>query len=98
MPNSRLNFQPKRFPILHSRWIDISNVGYFGHGRFGQDISAMDISAMENVKGGRFGHNHKFICLCVCMGGLMFVHAPGCMYMFACMNASCMLDGALLSD
>ena len=42
------------------------NVGYFGHGRFGhghfgQDISATDISAMKNVKGGRFGHNHKFM-------------------------------------
>ena len=40
------------------------NVGHFGHGyfglgRFGPDISAMDVSATENDKGGRFGQNHK---------------------------------------
>ena len=28
--------------------------GHFGHGRFGPDILAMDISATENAKGGRF--------------------------------------------
>ena len=28
--------------------------GHFGLGRFG-----LDISAKENAKGGRFGHNHK---------------------------------------
>ena len=75
------------------------NVGYFshghiGHGSFGQDISARDISATENVEGGRFGHNHKFICLCVCMGGLMFACAR--VYVHVCMHA-CMRDGVLLS-
>ena len=30
----------------------------------------------ENVKGGRFGHNHNFMCLCVCIGALMFLHVP----------------------
>ena len=37
--------------------------GYFGLGRFGPDISAT-----ENVKGGRFGHNHKLwvgVCACI---------------------------------
>ena len=37
--------------------------GYFGLGRFGPDISAT-----ENVKGGRFGPNHKLwvgVCACI---------------------------------
>ena len=33
---------------------------HFGHGRFDPDISATDISAIENADGGRFGRNHKF--------------------------------------
>ena len=36
-------------------------LGHFGLGRFGLDISATDVSATENAKGGRFGHNHKFL-------------------------------------
>ena len=40
------------------------NVGHFGHthfglGRFGPNISATDVSATENAKGGPFGQNHK---------------------------------------
>ena len=35
--------------------------GHFGLGRFGLDISATDVSATENAKGGRFGHNHKWV-------------------------------------
>ena len=35
-------------------------LGHFRHGHFGPDISATDISAIENAEGGRFGHNHKF--------------------------------------
>ena len=31
------------------------------------DISAMDVSAAENAKGGRFGHNHKLLVWDVCM-------------------------------
>ena len=47
-------------------------LGHFGHrhfglGRFGPDISATDVSAMENAKGGRFGHNHKLWVWDVCM-------------------------------
>ena len=37
-------------------------------GRFDPDISATDVSATENAKGGRFGHNHKFwvgVCACI---------------------------------
>ena len=54
------------------------NVGHFGHGhfghghfglgRFGPSISATDVSAMENAKGGRFGQNHKLwvgVCACI---------------------------------
>ena len=44
----------------------------------------MDTSATENFKEGRFGHSNKFMCLCICMGGLMFVRVPGCIYMCAC--------------
>ena len=64
---------------LNSLWIDrvmhlnIWNVGHFGHrhcglGRFGPDISAADVSATENAKGGRFGQNHKLlvgVCACI---------------------------------
>ena len=59
-----------------------SNVGHFGYGCFGQEISAME----KIAKGGRFGHNHKFMCLYVCMDGLMFV----CVYqgICACVHAS----------
>ena len=40
------------------------NVGHFGHrhfglGHFSPDISATNVSAKENAKGGRFGPNHK---------------------------------------
>ena len=72
------------------------HVGRFGHGHFDQNISAMDISARtfrpwtfrprKNAKGGRFGHNNKFMCVCVCMDGWMFVRLPGCMYMCVCMH------------
>ena len=41
--------------------------GHFVLGHFGPDISATDISAKENAKGGRFGHNHKFWVCDVCM-------------------------------
>ena len=49
------------------------NVGHLGHGhfglrRFGPDIWATDVSATENAKGGRFGHNHKLwvgVCACI---------------------------------
>ena len=47
-------------------------LGHFSHrhlglGRFGLDISATNVSATENVEGGRFGHNHKFWVWDVCM-------------------------------
>ena len=41
--------------------------GHFGLGRFGLEISATDVSAAENVEGGRFSHNHKFGVWDVCM-------------------------------
>ena len=44
------------------------NEGHFGRGHFGPDISATDVSATKNVKGGRFGHNHKLwvgVCACI---------------------------------
>ena len=51
--------------------IIILNVGHFGHrhfglGRFGPDISAMDVSATENAKGGRFGQNWG-VCMHKCV-------------------------------
>ena len=51
------------------------------------DISAMDISAIKNAKGGRFGQNHKFMYFCL-YGGLMLMCA-GCinMCLHACMQA-----------
>ena len=42
--------------------------GHFGLGLFGLDILATDVSATQHAKGGRFGHNHKFL-------GLGCVHA-----------------------
>ena len=68
-----------------------SNVGYFGHGRFGhghfgQDFSATDISAMENAKGGRFGHNHTFMYFLVYRFSWIGLDVcGGCMYM--CLHA-----------
>ena len=58
--------------ILSNR-MSIVNVGHFGHGhfglgRFGLDISAKDVLATENAKGGRFGQNHKLwvgVCACI---------------------------------
>ena len=41
------------------------NVGHFGLGRFGPDISATDVSATENAKGGRFGQIINFGLGCV---------------------------------
>ena len=35
--------------------------GHFGLGRFGPDISAREITATDNAKGGRFGHNNKLL-------------------------------------
>ena len=56
---------------------------HFGHGRFGQDISVTNISATENTKGGRFGHNHKKF-FSVYIDWLMIMPVPGsmcaCMY------------------
>ena len=37
----------------------VSVLGHFGHGCFGPDILARNISATHNAKGGRFGHNNK---------------------------------------
>ena len=47
----------------------------------------MDISAIKNAKGGRFGQNHKFMYFCL-YGGLMLMCA-GCinMCLHACMQA-----------
>ena len=44
--------------------IDYTNVGHFGLVHFGlgpfrPEISATDVSATENAKGGCFGQNHK---------------------------------------
>ena len=36
-------------------------LGHFGHGRFGQDISAMDISANGHFGHGHFGYGKKYI-------------------------------------
>ena len=47
------------FFLLAVTFIVCWNVGHFGLGRFGPDISATDISATENAKGGSFGHSHK---------------------------------------
>ena len=44
-----------------------SNVGHFGQGRFGPDISVTDVLATQNAKGGRFGQIINF--------GFGFVHA-----------------------
>ena len=75
------------------------NVGYFSHGRFshghfGQDISATEISAIQNAKSGCFGKNHKFMYFCVYMGGLMLMCACvrdvcTCVYMHACRVHAC---------
>ena len=50
----------------------MANVGHFGHGHFGlgpfgPDISATDVYASENAKGGHFGLNNKLWVGCVCM-------------------------------
>ena len=41
------------------------NVGHFGLGRFSPDISATDVSATENAKGGCFGQIMNFGLGCV---------------------------------
>ena len=45
-----------------------TNIGHFGHGHFGLNISVMDVLASENARGGRFGHNQKLwvgVCACI---------------------------------
>ena len=45
-----------------------TNIGHFVHGHFGLNIWATDVSASENARGGRFGHNHKLlvgVCACI---------------------------------
>ena len=47
---------------------DQMNVGHFGRGHFGLGRFGLDISAMEDAKGGRFGHNHKlWVGMCACI-------------------------------
>ena len=49
----------------------------------------MEISATENAKGRRLGHNHKSMCVCVRMCGRVYMHvglqaplhACGCDYL-----------------
>ena len=53
--------------IISSSRVSVSVLRHFGLGRFGPDISAKDISATENAKGGRFCLNHKFLVWDVCM-------------------------------
>ena len=47
-PNFMLVTTGERAPIP-------SNVGHFSLGRFGPEISATDVLATQNAKGGRFG-------------------------------------------
>ena len=61
-------FPPECYKCLCILLSVYMNVGHFGLGRFGRDISDTDVSATENAKGGRFGQNHKLwvgVCACI---------------------------------